>query len=131
MRETANDFCPGTKASPAIQVSARSARSAIPQDKNAKPAPAKRGRKPKATTTTTSAPAGVSDSEDDLNGDATVGNLGMDTNTQTEDVEAIDQDIQYWLMKAEPQSRIEKGVDVKFSIDDLAAKVEPEGWDGK
>lgn len=37
---------------------------------------------------------------------------------------------QYWLMKAEPESRIENGVDVKFSIDDLAAKKEPEPWDG-
>jgi predicted RNA-binding protein with PUA-like domain len=25
----------------------------------------------------------------------------------------------YWLIKAEPESRLEKGVDVKFSIDDL------------
>lgn len=38
---------------------------------------------------------------------------------------------QYWLMKAEPESRIENGVDVKFSIDDLASKTEPEPWDGK
>jgi hypothetical protein len=37
----------------------------------------------------------------------------------------------YWLLKAEPESRIENGVDVKFSIDDLAAKTEPEPWDGK
>lgn len=36
----------------------------------------------------------------------------------------------YWLMKAEPESRLEKGVDVKFSIDDLAAAKEPEPWDG-
>ncbi|EDN97334.1 hypothetical protein SS1G_11859 [Sclerotinia sclerotiorum 1980 UF-70] len=36
---------------------------------------------------------------------------------------------QYWLMKAEPESRIEKGHDIKFSIDDLAAKTEPEPWD--
>ena len=36
----------------------------------------------------------------------------------------------YWLMKAEPESRIEKGKDVKFSIDDLEAATEPEGWDG-
>jgi hypothetical protein len=34
-------------------------------------------------------------------------------------------------MKAEPESRLEKGHDVKFSIDDLAAKKEPEPWDGK
>lgn len=37
----------------------------------------------------------------------------------------------YWLMKAEPESRFEKGVDVKFSIDDLKAAREPEPWDGK
>ena len=36
----------------------------------------------------------------------------------------------YWLMKAEPTSRLEKGVDIKFSIDDLAAKKTPEPWDG-
>ena len=51
---------------------------------------------------------------------------------------AIDEDgqettstLNYWLMKAEPESRIENGVDVKFSIDDLAAKNEPEAWDGE
>jgi len=37
---------------------------------------------------------------------------------------------QYWLMKAEPESRIEKGKDIKFSIDDLASKGVPEPWDG-
>ncbi len=37
----------------------------------------------------------------------------------------------YWLMKAEPESRIEKGKDVKFSIDDLKNAIEPEAWDGK
>jgi len=37
----------------------------------------------------------------------------------------------YWLMKAEPESRIEKGKDVKFSIDDLKAATEHEAWDGK
>lgn len=36
----------------------------------------------------------------------------------------------YWLMKAEPESRLEKGKDVKFSIDDLKAAKEPEAWDG-
>lgn len=40
-------------------------------------------------------------------------------------------EMSYWLMKAEPESRIEKGKDVKFSIDDLEACQEPEGWDGK
>lgn len=36
----------------------------------------------------------------------------------------------YWLMKAEPETRIEKGKDVKFSIDDLRACEKPAGWDG-
>ena len=36
----------------------------------------------------------------------------------------------YWLMKAEPDSRMEKGKDVKFSIDDLKVATAPEGWDG-
>ncbi|KAL1883549.1 hypothetical protein Plec18167_002553 [Paecilomyces lecythidis] len=35
----------------------------------------------------------------------------------------------YWLMKAEPESRLVKGIDVKFSIDDLEAAGEPEPWD--
>lgn len=38
---------------------------------------------------------------------------------------------QYWLMKAEPESRLENGRDIKFSIDDLRAKTKPEPWDGK
>lgn len=37
----------------------------------------------------------------------------------------------YWLMKAEPESRIEKGKDVKFSIEDLENATEPEAWDGE
>lgn len=36
----------------------------------------------------------------------------------------------YWLLKAEPESRMEKGIDVKFSIDDLMACTEPEPWTG-
>ncbi|KAJ3014334.1 Thymocyte nuclear protein 1 [Thoreauomyces humboldtii] len=34
-----------------------------------------------------------------------------------------------WLMKAEPETRMEKGVDVKFSIDDLEEKT-TSCWDG-
>lgn len=49
---------------------------------------------------------------------------------ETKPKEVKDAGRQYWLMKAEPESRIENGVDVKFSIDDLAAKKEPEPWDG-
>ncbi|GKT90128.1 AT-rich DNA-binding protein [Colletotrichum tofieldiae] len=36
----------------------------------------------------------------------------------------------YWLMKSEPDVRIDDGYEIKFSIDDLAAKKTPEGWEG-
>ena len=36
----------------------------------------------------------------------------------------------YWLLKAEPESRFENEIDVRFSIDDLRACTKPEGWDG-
>ncbi|GAD98495.1 AT DNA binding protein [Paecilomyces variotii No. 5] len=49
------------------------------------------------------------------------------TNTER-DVESNNRS--YWLMKAEPDSRLVKGIDVKFSIDDLEAAGEPEPWDG-
>ncbi len=64
-----------------------------------------------------------------LNGDA-LAILNGEAN-KMEDLAGIDPDVQYWLMKAEPDSRIEKGHDVKFSIDDLQAKTEPEAWDGQ
>ncbi|XP_007450459.1 PREDICTED: thymocyte nuclear protein 1 isoform X3 [Lipotes vexillifer] len=36
-----------------------------------------------------------------------------------------------WLMKSEPESRLEKGVDVKFSIEDLRAQPKQTAcWDG-
>ena len=56
--------------------------------------------------------------------------------TKSESVEVPDESEEedsnrsYWLMKAEPESRFEKGVDVKFSIDDLRAATEPEPWNG-
>ncbi|KAG8523185.1 Thymocyte nuclear protein 1, partial [Galemys pyrenaicus] len=37
----------------------------------------------------------------------------------------------YWLMKSEPESRLERGVDVKFSIEDLKAQPKQTAcWDG-
>ena len=94
-------------------------------------APVKRGKKPKAAVEVTEpVPEFETDAEDPpaLNGDA-VSTVNGDAN-KMEDLSGIDLDVQYWLMKAEPDSRIEKGHDVKFSIDDLAAKTEPEAWDG-
>ncbi|EER45233.1 AT DNA binding protein [Histoplasma capsulatum H143] len=60
-----------------------------------------------------------------------------DTKTEPKNKKTIDEtrdeedgSKSYWLMKAEPESRMEKGVDVKFSIDDLREASEPEAWDG-
>ncbi|KAF2663410.1 DUF55-domain-containing protein, partial [Microthyrium microscopicum] len=36
----------------------------------------------------------------------------------------------YWLFKSEPDTRLEKGTDVSFSIDDLMRCTEPEPWTG-
>ncbi|TVY41526.1 Thymocyte nuclear protein [Lachnellula subtilissima] len=49
--------------------------------------------------------------------------------SSTPKVDEVSTGRQYWLMKAEPESRFEKGKDIKFSIDDLAAKTKPEPWD--
>ena len=50
---------------------------------------------------------------------------------EIDDNEESNEERNYWLLKAEPETRITNGVDVKFSIDDLAAKTGPEPWDGK
>ncbi|KAK5064324.1 hypothetical protein LTR84_000157 [Exophiala bonariae] len=76
----------------------------------------------KTTTTPSASEAKVTNTQADTE--------QVDEATTGEDNGFVDGDIQYWLMKAEPESRIEKGHDVKFSIDDLASKAEPEGWDG-
>ncbi|KIW12427.1 hypothetical protein PV08_09704 [Exophiala spinifera] len=89
-----------------------------------------RPRGPKTGGTPKAASPSSSESEEVLDGTPVVGDAVLATATVEEDIQDVDQDVQYWLMKAEPESRIEKGVDVKFSIDDLAAKTEPEGWDG-
>lgn len=61
---------------------------------------------------------------DTLNTTATV----IDAATEEENVDEHGRHL--WLMKAEPDSRIENGKDVKFSIDDLAACTTPEPWSG-
>ncbi|PLB38669.1 EVE domain-containing protein [Aspergillus candidus] len=50
--------------------------------------------------------------------------------SESADAKADEPSCSYWLLKAEPESRMEKGVDVKFSIDDLQARTKPEPWDG-
>ncbi|OJJ44567.1 hypothetical protein ASPZODRAFT_134653 [Penicilliopsis zonata CBS 506.65] len=67
------------------------------------------------------------------NGDEAGGGSAAEEANQAETDINVDSDASgrsYWLMKAEPESRFEKGVDVKFSIDDLRNATEPEAWDG-
>ncbi|KAL3485604.1 PUA-like domain-containing protein [Aspergillus germanicus] len=80
------------------------------------PASSSRGRgRPRKTTTQAS---------------ATVSTPKTKASTAKADNAADNSGHSYWLMKAEPESRLEKGVDVKFSIDDLRDAKEPEPWDG-
>lgn len=90
----------------------------------------KKGKKAKTESTTAAVEEDEDDSREVNPTEATTeiaGDLDM--------VDDTDVTRNYWLMKAEPDSRIEptasgKKVDVKFSIDDLAMKTEPEGWEG-
>ncbi|XPS80262.1 hypothetical protein M3J09_012220 [Ascochyta lentis] len=50
---------------------------------------------------------------------------GNDSNRDSDGVQEV-----YWLMKAEPLPRYENGINVAFSIDDLAACTQPETWGG-
>ena len=64
-------------------------------------------------------------------------------NTSSSKSKTYDEDVQktvadskpqffdHWLMKSEPDSRFEKGVDMKFSIDDLVKEANSTAcWDG-
>ncbi|XP_033751252.1 thymocyte nuclear protein 1-like [Pecten maximus] len=51
--------------------------------------------------------------------------------TQTKTEQKATSSYTHWLMKSEPESRIEKGVDVKFGIEDLkACENQTACWDG-
>ncbi|PNP54595.1 hypothetical protein THARTR1_05152 [Trichoderma harzianum] len=70
-------------------------------------------------------------------GDLTQGSRAVSEDTDIDAIPATNPDAPrhdgewYWLMKAEPETRYENGIDVRFSIDDLRAKEKPEGWDGE
>ncbi|KAL8648908.1 MAG: hypothetical protein Q9210_004718 [Variospora velana] len=66
-------------------------------------------------------PSGVASPARDTNDDVSESDIPEDDDSN---------EPSYWLMKAEPNSRFEKGKDVKFSIDDLRNATEPEAWDG-
>ncbi|PGH11348.1 thymocyte nuclear protein 1, partial [Polytolypa hystricis UAMH7299] len=87
-------------------------------------APAKENKAPKANGT-----ANVLSDEDDGDDSSKLSSVPA-SDDEMGDVDE-DSSKSYWLMKAEPESRFEKGVDVKFSIDDLREAKEPEPWDAR
>jgi hypothetical protein len=97
------------------------------QSKSGPEPPAKKGRLSKESTpakgTASGSKAAKTNEKPKANGDA--------ADKAPNGTAAAEGERYYWLLKAEPESRLENGVDVKFSIDDLAAKTEPEPWDGR
>ncbi|KAF2224602.1 PUA-like domain-containing protein, partial [Elsinoe ampelina] len=105
----------------------------VPAKKRGRPAKASQENAPDANT---AAPkrgrgnkAAVSEAEPEA--------PAVNTDNTTPDVkaDASTGDRSYWLMKAEPESRLEstasgKQVDISFTIDDLKNKKGPEPWDG-
>ena len=50
---------------------------------------------------------------------------------ESEETKSDDTEYTHWLMKSEPESRFEKGIDMKFGIDDLIACPDSTScWDG-
>ncbi|KAK4994419.1 hypothetical protein LTR66_005553, partial [Elasticomyces elasticus] len=74
--------------------------------------------------------AKMAQSAADKTEDGPAADVDANATEATTEIADDEPDRQYWLMKAEPESRMEKGRDVKFSIDDLRAKTGPESWDG-
>ncbi|CAD0110635.1 unnamed protein product [Aureobasidium uvarum] len=103
--------------------------------KSAIPPKRARGRPPKPKQSTLedgheSAPDANDEASDGIEYDDSTHDANI-----TEATTIIQADRSYWLMKAEPESRIEKNangddVDVKFTIDDLRSRAEPEPWEG-
>lgn len=133
LRQAASKIQPELEAAPVTKTtpSKKPAKAAAEkQEKDPKPLPkqqkpaAKQAAKPKK-------PAKKQESDNSI--DTRAGSEDPDIDSiPTTNPDAPRHDGQwYWLMKAEPETRIENGVDVKFSIDDLRAKTEPEGWDGE
>ncbi|KAG9627589.1 DUF55-domain-containing protein, partial [Aureobasidium melanogenum] len=93
-----------------------------------------RGRPPKKTKQPALEAESAPDTDDEAHDGVDYDDPTHDANI-TEATTIIQADRSYWLMKAEPESRIEKNangddVDVKFSIDDLRSRTEPEPWEG-
>ncbi|KAI4724808.1 DUF55-domain-containing protein [Aureobasidium sp. EXF-10728] len=97
--------------------------------------PPKRGRgRPSKTKQPTLKDESTPDANDEASDGIDYDDPTHDANI-TEATTIIQADRSYWLMKAEPESRIEKNangddVDVKFTINDLRSRTEPEPWEG-
>ncbi|KAL8697670.1 MAG: hypothetical protein Q9224_002197 [Gallowayella concinna] len=92
----------------------------VKKNAKAKPPPAKVPRRRSPSFSRIAISNGKSHEEDDEDDDGIVSQEGDSSSDGPS----------YWLMKAEPESRLEKGKEVKFSIDDLMNADEPEAWDG-
>lgn len=115
---------------------------AVGRPKKAVGRPAKRVGRPKKNaedTKSINAPVAkqkgrkaAADHEEEVFDDEAEDSEGLPNGTSNDvgEEDETESDRQYWLMKAEPDSRLDNGVDVKFSIDDLRAKEGPEAWDG-
>ncbi|KAL7902753.1 PUA-like domain-containing protein [Trichoderma sp. SZMC 28014] len=96
-----------------------------------KKTPAKKGRQPKAKKEDEDEAKGQKAAKDDTKSSRAVSEDPDIDSIPTTNPDAPRHDGEwYWLMKAEPESRFENGIDVRFSIDDLRAREKPEGWDG-
>lgn len=64
-------------------------------------------------------------------GDHSMTDDGSNGDNDDEPSSSSSSPLAYWLVKSEPESRMHKGKDVKFSLDDLKASEGPVAWDGK
>ena len=126
-KHTVNGKAAPSKATPDQAATGKATSGKAARSKTAKPGPAPKKSAP--------ASRGKASTNGSTSGSIEIRVNGTGTTVDSESEAGNDDDegpegVSYWLMKAEPKSRFEKGVDVKFSIDDLAAAEEPEPWDG-
>ncbi|KAM0323819.1 hypothetical protein ACHAPQ_008529 [Fusarium lateritium] len=118
---------PKTKTNP----SKKPANAVVKKEQDNKPKPSPKQPKSKASATTKSKEVSKKQGNDTQSSNRATSEDPAIDSIPTTNPDAPKHDGKwFWLLKAEPETRIENGVDVKFSIDDLKNKTEPEGWDG-
>ncbi|KAM3475310.1 hypothetical protein MY5147_003799 [Beauveria neobassiana] len=99
------------------------------EEEEAAPQPVKSGKKQSEAQTSVAAAAAAAGGQED--------GRAASEDPDADAIPAVNPDAPkhegewYWLMKAEPETRMENGHDVRFSIDDLRARTKPEGWDAR